>query len=217
MASTFGPQFPLSNLVYYLDPYNTKSYSGSGTTAYNLVDNLPSTLSSISYTSSSFSNATSGAITSAASYNLSLTNGFTVLQFLNLTSRTGGFFSYNAGSNSINLSTGGLTPLRWETYAAGGDLYSNTTVPLNQWHCWICTFAGVASGGTGATSSIYYNGVLDNSGTINGPSSNNAVFQLGAQIGPCNGLIGPTAFWNTALSASQVRAAFVALKGRYGI
>jgi len=217
MSFTIGPSIPLSNLVYYLDPFNIKSYSGSGSTAYNLIDNLPSTLSSISYASGSFSNATAGAISSGASYNLSLTNGFTVMQFLNLNSRTGGFFNYISGSNSINLYAGNLTQLRWETYGSGGDLYSNTTIPLNQWHCWTCTFAGVPTGGQTATSSIYYNGILDNSGTLSGPSSNNSTFQVGVQSGPCNGLIGPTLFWNTALSASQVRASYIALKGRYGL
>ena len=217
MASTFGPQIPLTNLAYYLDPYNNKSYSGSGSTAYNLIDNLPSTLSSVTYASASFSNATAGAIVSGASYNLNLATGFTVMQFLNLNSRTGGFFNYVSGSNSVNLYAGNLTQMRWQTYGTGGDLYSNTQIPLNTWHCWTGTFAGVASGGSTAVSSLYYNGVLDNSATVSGPSSNNATFQVGVQSGPCNGLIGPTLFWNTALSASQVRAAYVALKGRYGL
>ena len=217
MSLTIGPQIPLSNLVFYLDPFNSKSYSGSGSTAYNLIDNLPSTLNSITYASGSFSNATAGVIASGASYNLSLTNGFTVMQFLNLNSRTGGFFNYVSGSNSINYYAGNLTQLRWQTYGSSGDLYSNTTIPLNQWHCWSGTYAGVPTGGQTALSSLYYNGILDNSGTVSGPSSNNATFQVGVQSGPCNGLIGPTLFWNTALSASQVRAAYIALKGRYGL
>jgi hypothetical protein len=217
MAAITGPYIPLNNLVYYLDPYNTKSYPGSGTTAYNLIDNQTSTLSNISYSSTSFSNAGSGVIASGQSYNLSLTAGFTLMIWLNLTNRNGGYFNYISGSNSINLQTGGLTQMRWETYGTGGDLYSNTTVPLNTWTCWIGAFSGTGVAGGSATSSLYLNGVLDNSNTLSGPVSNNATFQVGNQGAPCNGLIGPTAFWNRELLAPEVRQVYIALKSRYGL
>ena len=214
-----GPYIPMQSLVYYLDPYNTqKCYAGSGTTAYNLIDNSPATLSNIAHSSASFSNSGSGAITSSASYNLSLTGGFTMMQFLNLTSAQGGFVNYVSGSNQIDFYAGGLTQMRWDTYSTGGSLYSSTAIPTGKWACWTGTFSGVSVSGTNGISSIYYNGVLDStSTTIAGPASNNATFQVGVYSAPCNGLIGPTLFWNTALTASQVRAAFVALKGRYGL
>lgn len=215
---TSGPYIPsLSNLVFYIDPYNTtKCYpNGSGTTAYNLLDNTAVTLSNISYTNSSFSNAGTGAITSLTSYNPSLTAGFSVMIFLNLTTTQGGFFNWG----TINLYAGNLTKMRWETYSAGGDLYSNTNIPYgtNTWTCWTGTFSGVSSAGASGTSSLYYNGVLDNTASVAGTSAAAAAPQVGVQSGPCSGLIGPCALWNVALTASQVRQAFVALKGRYGL
>ena len=217
MASRFGPYVSLTGLVLYIDPYNVKSYPGSGTTAYNLIDNQTSTLSSVTYGSTSFVNAGTGLIAGGTSYNLNLAAGYTVIQFMNLTSRQGGYFNYIAGSNSINLYSGGLTTMRWETYASGGDLYSSSTIPLNTWHSWAGTFSGTASAGGSGTGSLYLNGILDNTATVNGTNTNNATFQLGYQGGAMNGLLGPTLFWNRALSASEVRAVHVALKGRYGI
>ena len=217
MAGTIGPSVSLTNLVFYLDPQNIKSYPGSGTAATNLIDNIGSTLSSITYSSSSFNNAGSGIITSNQSYNLSLTAGYTVFMFMNLTSRQGGYFNYISGSNSINLYSGGLTQMRWETYGSGGDLYSNTTIPTGVWHSWAGTFSGTGSAGGSGTANIWYNGLLDNTATVAGATANNATFQVGYQGGSCNGLIGPVLFWNRELVASEIRAVHVALKGRYGI
>jgi hypothetical protein len=217
MASRFGPYVSLTNLAFYIDPLNVKSYPGSGTTAYNLIDNQTATLSGVTTSGGAFSNAGSGVIAGTASYNLSLSGGYTLIQFMNLTSRQGGYFNYVSGSNSINLYSGGLTQMRWETYGSGGDIYSNTTIPTGVWHSWAGTFSGTGSAGGSGTSKIYYNGILDNSGTVSGATSNNATFQLGYQGGAMNGLLGPSLFWNRVLTDSEVRAVHVALKGRYGI
>jgi hypothetical protein len=217
MASTFGPNISLTNLAFYVDPLNVKSYPGSGTAATNLIDNTGATLSSITYSGGAFVNAGGGLIAGATSYNLSLSGGFTVMQFLNLSTRQGGYFNYISGSNSINLYSGGLTQMRWQTYSTGGDLYSNTAIPTGVWHSWCGTFAGTGTAGGSAVSSLYYNGILDNSSTVAGANANNATMQIGYQGGSCNGSIGPTLFWNRVLTASEVRAVHVALKGRYGI
>ena len=217
MASTFGPNVSLTNLVFYIDPLNVKSYPGSGTAATNLIDNTGATLSSITYSGGAFVNAGGGVIAGATSYNLSLTAGYTVMQFMNLNTRQGGYFNYISGSNSITLYSAGLNNMTWTTYGSGGTLYSATTIPLNTWHSWTGTFSGTGSAGGAGTANLYLNGILDNTASQAGATSNNATMQIGYQSGSCNGSIGPTLVWNRELSASEVRAVHVALKGRYGI
>jgi len=217
MASRFGPYIPLTNLVFYVDPLNVKSYPGSGTTAYNLIDNQTATLSNVTFSGGAFSNVGTGVVAGTASYNLSLSGGYTVIQFMNPTTRQGGYFNYLSGSNSITMSSLGLNNMKWQTYASGGDLYSNTTIPTGVWHSWTGTFSGTGSAGGSGTSKLYLNGILDNTATVAGATTNNATFQLAYQGGAMNGLLGPSLFWNRALSDSEVRAVHVALKGRYGI
>jgi len=131
MASRFGPYIPLTNLVFYVDPLNVKSYPGSGTTAYNLIDNQTATLSNVTFSGGAFSNVGTGVVAGTASYNLSLSGGYTVIQFMNPTTRQGGYFNYLSGSNSITMSSLGLNNMKWQTYASGGDLYSDEAHSLS--------------------------------------------------------------------------------------
>jgi hypothetical protein len=218
MATIAGPYVPLNNLVLTLDPRNTKCWNQSGSSAVNQIDNSGVTLSSITLGSqNSFNNNAAGAIQTNSSYNLSLLAGCTVVQWLNLTSRAGGTFNYSSAPQNIFLYMGGGTAMQWSTYQTGGTLNSNTTVPLNTWHMWAATFSGAVTNGGSGTSNIYYNGILDNTGTVNGTVSQNAVFQVGIYSAPCQGNIGPTMFWNRALSAAEIRSVFQSHRSYYGI
>lgn len=211
-----GTYVPLNNLVFMADPRNSKCYSGAGTTAYNQVDNGALTLASIGYNSGYWTNAAAGAVVSG-SYSLSLTSGYTVVQWLNLTTTAGGTFSYTSGSNAINMYMGGSTRMRWETYLAGGDLTGNQVLPTSTWFMIAGSFSGTGSAGGSGTSKIYYNGNLDASGTLAGASSNAATIQVGVHSGPMNGSIGPTMFWNRALTDTEVRNVFQAFRTSFGI
>lgn len=211
-----GPYVPLTGLVLMADPRNSKCYSGAGTAAYNQVDNGALTLSSIGYNGGYWTNAAAGAVVSGT-YNLSLSSGYTVIQWLNLTTTSGGFFSYTSGSNAINLYAGGSTQMRWETYLTGGDLNSNTLIPTGTWAMWAGSFSGTGAAGGSGTSKLYYNGNLDASGTLAGTASNSATFQIGVHSGPMNGSIGPTLFYNRALSDVEVRNVFHAYRRSFGL
>lgn len=217
MAIIEGTYIPLSSLVLMADPRNVKCYPGSGTAATNQIDNTGLTLSSITYNSGYWVNAAAGVVQSNVSYNLSLTAGFTVIQWLNLTSRVGGTFSYTSGSNAINLYMGGANQMRWETYLAGGDLNSNTTMPLNTWFMIAGSFSGTGAAGGSGISKIYYNGILDNYNTLAGTASNGANFQIGLHSGAMQGSIGPTLFYNRQLSDNEIRQTFNAYKTSFGL
>jgi len=218
MAINIGPYVPLSGLVYMADPRNSKCYPGTGTTAYNQIDNSALTLSSASaWSGNYFTPNASYAITSNNAYNLSLSSGYSVIQFMNLTSRAGGTFGYTSGSNTAYMYMGNGNNMLWGTYLSPvTTLQSNTTVPLNQWHSWAGTFSGTGTPGGTATAKIYYNGILDNQATQAGSASNNASIQL-FYSGPPNGQLGPTLFYNRVLSDSEVRSVFQAYRSYFGL
>ena len=219
MAITNGTYVPFSNLVMLADPGNSRCYSGFGTTAYNLINQSSAnafTLSSIGYNSGVWTNAAAGVVQSPT-VGLALSSGFTVVQWLNLTTTAGGTFSYTSGSNAINMYMGGSTRMRWETYLTGGDLTGNQVLPTSTWFMIAGSFSGTGSAGGSGTSKIYYNGNLDNSGTLAGTASNSAAFQIGLHSGPMNGSIGITAFWARALSDQEIRTVFNSYRKRYGI
>jgi hypothetical protein len=217
MAINIGPSIPLSGLAFMADPRNTKCYTGTGTTAYNQIDNSAITLSSSAgWSGGYFVPAASIAIQSNNTYNLSLSSGYTVIQFMNLTSRAGGTFGYTAGSNTANLYMGNATNMTWGTYLTGGTLTSNTTVPTGQWHSWAGSFSGTGSPGGSGTSKLYYNGILDNQATLNGSASINSNIAL-YYSGPPNGQLGPTLFYSRVLSDTEVRNVFMAYRSYFGL
>jgi len=219
MAVINGTYIPLSGLQLMADPRNVKCYPGSGTAAINQMDNTALTLSGITYSGGYWVNAAAGTIISNASYNLTLGSGYTVIQWLNLTSTnpTGGSFGFTSGSNTANFYMGGATTMRWETYLTGGDLSSNQTFQANTWAMWAGTFSGTGSAGGSGTSSIYYNGNLDNTATKAGSASINSTFQIGIYSGPMTGSIGPSLFYSRALSATEIKTVFNAYRSSFGL
>ena len=212
-----GPYIPMNNLVLMADPRNTKCYPGSGTAAVNQVDNAGITLSNVSYSAGSFICGGSSVLQTNPVYSLSLSSGYTLIQFMYLNSRAGGTFNYTSGSNQANFSMLGASKMNWQTYVTSGNLASLTDAPLTTWHCWAGTFSGTGSAGGSGTSKLFYNGVLDNSGTVNGTASNSANIQLGIYSAGMNGSLGPTLFYNRVLSDTEVRLVFNAYRGYYGI
>jgi len=217
MSVAIGPFIPLSGLAFMADPRNTKCYPGTGTAAFNQIDNQGLTLSSASaWSGNYFTPGAAFTIASNNAYSLSMTSGYTVIQFMNLISRAGGTFGYTSGSNTANLYMGNATNMRWQTYLTGGDLTSNSTVPLNTWHCWAGSFSGTGSAGGTATSKLYYNGVLDAQNNVAGSASIAGNFQI-FYSGPPNGSIGPTLFYNRVLSDLEVKTCFQAYRASFGI
>lgn len=125
----------------------------------------------------------------------------------NSTASTSGMFLYMATTQSINLQINNGTIL--------GS--TNSSVPYSRWtHV-------VATVDDSGNASIYINGVANNSGTVSLPSTITTAFALrignrsNATDRSFNGKIALAKIYNRALSESEVRQNFNALRGRFGI
>jgi hypothetical protein len=117
-------------------------------------------------------------------------------------------------STSALLKSAGATTMTWSTAASGGDLASNNIFVSGQWAMWCGTYAG---GSTSATSSIYYNGNLDNSATKTGVVSGSSTIAVGLAGSFSTSTVGPTLFYNRALTATEVRLIFQAYRTSFGL
>jgi hypothetical protein len=101
-------------------------------------------------------------------------------------------------------------------------LYSTGFTPSN--NTWYYLTFTTEYNGTNTISKIYINGVLNNSATFSGSQGEYSLpFTIGDGYGyvgtwyPFNGRISNTKIYTRALSASEIRQNFNALRGRYGI
>jgi len=237
-----GPDVREDGLVLALDAGNTKSYPGSGTTWTDLSGrgNTGTLTNGPTYSSAnggsivfdgtddfSTSGALSGSFTS-----------FTVIIWFYPTSVTSHENPIDC-NYSYNGTTGNIGP-RLEMNSAGtlDWLYSNITnsnssyynhpvvssgLAANIWHCAAITY----NGGTN-TSTTYYNGNATGLSrtTIGSPTGfvgvmNNVTIGKGFHLGGAEriftGRVSNTTIYNRALTASEIRQNFNALRSRFGI
>jgi hypothetical protein len=225
MSLSHGPKEPLgvqSGLVLYLDAANARSYPKSGTTWFDRSGNGNNgTLQNgVGYNSANFGSLTFDG-----------TNGAIALS--NITPTSGASFSawiYINGSNSnfgaifANWSDiGGGTAYWFGTYAgtsstitmyfSGAFIYDITSLPLNTWMLLTITH-------NGSTSIGYINGIQRGSGASSLSTSTNNT-SIGYDITrtnyPFKGNISQVSIYNRALSASEIKQNYNALKSRYGL
>ena len=237
MGIAYNTSIVMGGLVFYLDSANSRSYSGSGNTWYDLSgNNYNSTLSgSPSFIAGLPSYITFDANTKSASFDTSLLNNYssgTIECSVYITNLTSSFISARQrnGVNSYNvLSVGsysGTTGLK--TTGTSGVVYyhnknsqtvlnSSTALIANTWYRLSITF--------NTTSIILYiNGVQNASlsGDYSVPNDASSVPTIGAWIpdsvnNPMNGRLGDFLIYNRALSADEIKTNYNALKKRYGL
>ncbi len=231
MGLSHSPGIVTSGLIYSIDAANTRSYSGSGLTVNGLVGGLGGTLvngtgfsssdngsfffdgtndyintnifsSSIGFTSSNFTISLWTKIKDYSQYNAFVT-------------RTSGnlpapldFFILNDGSYApgyVNVNLGGV--------AGWTSIMSSSVFPLT----W--TYLTFMLNST--TMSIFYNGVLNNTGTLTATRVESAnSIKIGTRedgVTRMNGNISQVQIYNRALSATEIRQNFNATRKRYGI
>ena len=219
---------PSSGLVFCLDPANSRSYSGSGNTVYNLAggSSIGATKSSgVTYNSTApatFSSTASNYLIS--DYTLASGTSFTVCMWFKRQSSS--FWSALFGNEVWNSGTGYvamLTNATSLTFTRGGATELNYT------------FAGFASSDfnfytfvkntSGTNSFIYINGTQVASGSVSNVSITKPFLfnnrWLNSGTAPSNGDSRQSQFSNIlvydrALSASEVRQNYNATKKRYG-
>ena len=209
-------------LVLNLDAGASSSYPGSGTTWSDLSGNgnngtLDNSVTFTSNNGGGFSFDGTDEIISLPK--IITTNDFTICQFISYTSDTGEgwtFEQYNYGAGRLILNTvliGGSNKFRF--FIGGNAFFSSTNLVSGQKYFICCSRSG-------SSGSIYINGNLDATGTLNSNSIDNITSAIGGSraFSSAKQFIGDiytTSVYNKALTASEIQQNFNATRGRFGL
>jgi len=220
MGIAYNPRIVTDGLVLALDAGNAKSYPGSGNTWSDLSGNgNDGTIdNSVTYTSNNGGGLSfDGTDEIVLLPKIITTNDFTVCQFISYISDTNEgwtFEQYNYGSGRLILNTRSATN-EFRFFIGGNNFFSSTTLVSGQKYFICCSRSG-------SSGSIYINGNLDATGTLNSNSidditsaiGGSRVFSSGTQF---IGDIYTTNVYNRALTESEISQNFNALRGRFNI
>lgn len=228
------PLVPVSGAVLYLDPHNSSSYPGSGTTFTDLSGNgLNGTMSNVSYTSPAFNfNGTSSSISISDNSLLEPGSGnFTVEAWFNQTTITGInshiILAKTDGGLASDWGYGFRTMTNGQTYMEVGNGTSSTiqspvfTASANTWY----QVVGVFSMSPSKTLSLYKNGVSQGtptSHTLTGVKNTSNPLYLGSFNNGqyqqwLTGKLGVVRYYDRALSGAEILQNYNATKGLYGL
>jgi|APGre2960657423_1045063.scaffolds.fasta_scaffold00264_11 hypothetical protein len=211
------------NLQFYVDAGLTESYSGTGTTWYDISGNSRNlTMDSLSYSSNNGGYIIfdgSHTADSVATYSINFSNGFTVESVAKFSgSGLEGLFAFNGGGDFMNLQAQNGANVRWEI-ESGQSFTSTDTLSSNTWYHFTCVYEG-DSNNTSGTARIYINGVENNTASLNGNragQSQTSNFVLGLWDGYLTGNIALSRMYNKVLTPIEVLQNFDATKSRYGL
>jgi len=218
MAVGYNPRAVTDGLVLALDAGNAKSYPGSGTTWTDLSGNSNNGTidNSVTFTSNNGGGFSfDGTDEIVLLPKIITTNDFTVCQFISYTSDTGEgwtFEQYNYGTGRLILST---ISNKFRFFIGGNSFLSTTTLVSGQKYFICCSRSG-------SNGSIYINGNLDATGTLNSNSIDDVASAIGGSRAFSStkqfiGDIYTTNVCNKALSASEITQNYNATKGRFGL
>jgi hypothetical protein len=225
MAIVYNPSIIRNGLLLHLDAANVKSYPGSGTTWNDLSGNRnnSSLLNGVGYSADNkgsmifdgtndWIDCGNAQIFSPANLTASIMvrcNSFSTRPHIF------GRGSGTAGNFYMVVETNSVFRFYNDVGADWAIATSTAAFPLNTW-----TYVTVTHDGT--TSSIYYNGILQNSGSRVGSLRNwqSNTLQIGNIINSgqiLNGNVSLAQLYDRALTAAEIRRNFEAIRGRYGI
>ena len=220
---TFVPDVVIDSLQFYVDAGQVSSYSGTGTTWYDISGNSRNlTMNSLSYSSNNGGYIIfdgSHTADSGSTYTINFSNGFTVESVAKFSgSSYEGLFAFNGGGDFMNLQAQGGTNVRWEV-ESGQSFTSTSTLSSNTWYHFTCVYEG-DSNNTSGTARIYINGVENNTSSLNGNrvgQNQTSNFVLGLWDGYLTGNIALSRMYNRVLTPTEVLQNFDATKSRYGL
>jgi hypothetical protein len=235
MAFFRGPNIVTDGLVLALDAASKKSYSGTGTTWYDLTSNsLDATLNG----GTTFSTDNYGTIIfdgvndygTIGSSTLTAINVLTFELWLNRTGigtttppydrifqKDGGISGYPAWGWHIGESTPATPTFRSSFGPSAGESNNSISfidsISLNEWNCLATTID------SNLLASNYFNGVPSNSGTLNNaPMTTQDVTRIAQGDGrEFQGKISTVKIYNRALTADEIAQNYNALKSRFGL
>jgi len=224
MGLEHHPRIVTNGLVGYWDAANTRSYSGSGNTWYDLTPNgndLTLTNSPTFNSSGYFSTGSTGYFTGAGSASIPTGNSsYTMLLFARLSTWADyrgfmsiGGYSVTNGSNAFRTNTstlGYMVHYWWSNDLANSN--NNGNIQNNVWF-----YVGVTFDGT--TRKIYSNTVLSASDTPSSHNVTSSTIQLAKTYSSeyLQGDISLAQIYNRALTAAEVLQNYNAIKRRYGL
>ena len=223
MSLYHSPQISLDGLVLCLDAANPKSYPGSGTTWTDLSGNGNNgTLNGAGYDNGSLGSLSFDGSDDYIIINQTLSTPFTITGFVRYTdqAKTLNTFINTSPHTVLGISLNRLGGGQLYVYIGNGSgwvsapaIISSTNMIVNQWY-------QVSFTSTGSGSTLYLNG--NSVGTsIYSPSGWGSTYYLGTIIIAggeyLKGNIATTQIYNRALTASEVKQNYNALKGRFGL
>jgi len=221
MALGHSPQIVTNGLIFYVDPSNSRSYSGFGNTIYNMVNSsIGGTF--VGYTSNPIDNTFTRSIIFDGNDYINIPSGNLIYGTAPRTMITWSKISANDGSTHASFAYGnqvlnqaffvGVNGLNPFCGAWGNDLTAgNTTIALNTWFHTACVFDGT-------TAYLYVAGILTTSATKSWNTTNVNRAYLGRQVDNgqyWNGNIGQASIYNRALSASEILQNYNATKKKF--
>jgi hypothetical protein len=225
MGTEYNPRIVTDGLVFFLDAANTRSYSGSGTSANSLVGGIGATLvNGVGFTSSNNGTFTfdgTNDYIAVSGTNFPLGNSARTLNIWYYTKTStwqadvNNLFWYGtAGSTRQSFGVDFGTYPTMEFYSWADDINWNTTAPQVGWKNLQIAYDG------NLTVRIYELGVLVATKTLG--AQLNTVLSSNVQIGAITYLpgyfdsnISQVSMYNRALTASEIVQNYNATKKRY--
>ena len=219
---SIAPPYVTESLQFYVDAGLSESYSGTGTTWYDISGNSRNlTMNSLSYSSNDGGYIIfdgSHIADSVTTYPINFSTGFTVESVAKFSgSGYEGLFAFNdpMNSNYINVQAQGNN-IRWEI-DSGSSFTTTNSLSSNTWYHVTCVYEG-DSNNTSGTARIYINGVENNTASLGrSGQSQTSNFVLGQWDGYLTGNIALSRMYNKVLSPLEVLQNFNATKNRFGL
>ena len=219
MGAFGGPDIVEDGLVFAVDAGSTRSYAGSGTAAYNLVDNNDvSLINGLGWQSGNggyfSSDGTDNGMTTPDATNLDLVD-FTLEGWVwwDQHKNYGSFLVKGPGGSGqlFNYSFFGYSTQISFGFGDGSNYRAIYIAPpaINEWHHIVGTYDG-------STLKFYLNSTLANSTSITAtPNQNNDALQILQSQYSIDGRIGCAKVYNKALTATEVLQNYNAQKNRF--
>ena len=226
MGLAHSPKIITDGLVLALDAGNTKSYPGSGTTWSDLSGkgNNGTLYGSPSYSNTNGGNFNFDEVDDYVNLGPSVINStaYTKVAWIRPEGACRNIISSNTSSGHVMWMSNSSSTV----YAGHNNFWSSSNARvshrpnnpgdmLNQWWCVVVTFS------TSSGWAMYFNGELvdtdSNTDALNNASLDTYISAYGAGGNLFDGDIPCVQIYNRALTASEVKQNFNALRGRFGI
>jgi hypothetical protein len=214
MGLKHHPRVVTNGLIYYLDAANTRSYSGSGLTAYSLIGIANGAVNN----GTGFTTSFGGAFVFDGSNDhiqldktlLSGTQDFTISLWI----------EGNGVGSFGNFPAGNLQVLYGSTYLAMwlGNSSAYTASPGTYYRSGPNNF--IVSRANGSDLFVYYNTLLIDTGVSSVEIGNTTNYRIGLNTSngePLNGKVYSLTIYNRALTQQEILQNYNATKTRYGL